>query len=641
MKRSLVCILLFLFTSTGINQAAPIAAPVTQEQGLISPYLGITFISSAEHQPDEQRYRQARLLGAGWNRWPLYWNQIEREPGTLDFSLYDRVVSEDLRHDLQINAILLGRPPFQEDGGSIKGLASPVFSDGTDDPAPGKVINPGNPWASFVYTAVNRYRPGGVLAQAQGWPPGRGITVWEAWNEPDFSFFWAGSVEDYARLLKVTYLAAHHADPQARVMFGGLAFSEANKMDWLQRVLDIYTQDAQAAAYNFYFDLVAVHNYSNPLRSGWLVDSVQDTLRRYRLERPVWLNESGAPIWDDYPGPVWASSASERVYRTTLDEQAAFFVQSTAFAWASGAEVVFFHQLYDDCGNQPAGTTFPLHNGELCIEGFQCWGDAFGLYRNPSSATCFNQHPLPGTPRPSAIAFRLMAQLLGDGDFENPMVRVSETGTMTISFDRPSARQRISIAWNRRAAAQTLEIAASGVNGTVYSLDNDNFIVVPTNGVYAIELPGALSDSSQIGGNPMFIVERIEPMSTIVSESQDTPLTPIVTTPGSVVTIPRPTIDPALDTTPPNASVLPLPVISPATFTVNWQGQDNSGIGHYLVWVSVNGGEWQPWQETNERSAVFTGQPGNTYEFAVWAVDLAGNWSQNTELTSQAATRVE
>jgi hypothetical protein len=87
--------------------------------------------------------------------------------------------------------------------------------------------------------------------------------------------------------------------------------------------------------------------------------------------------------------------------------------------------------------------------------------------------------------------------------------------------------------------------------------------------------------------------------------------------------------------------MLDLPVISPAVFMVSWGARDNSGVDYYLVWVRVNGGEWQPWLETSATSAEYAGESGNTYEFAVWAVDLAGNWSLNTELTPQAVTHVE
>jgi hypothetical protein len=84
-----------------------------------------------------------------------------------------------------------------------------------------------------------------------------------------------------------------------------------------------------------------------------------------------------------------------------------------------------------------------------------------------------------------------------------------------------------------------------------------------------------------------------------------------------------------------------LPETSPATFTVRWGGQDDSGIAGYIVWVRVDGGDWQKWLETSDVQADYDGTPGSTYEFALWAVDLAGNWSDNIDLPPQAATTVQ
>ena len=55
----------------------------------------------------------------------------------------------------------------------------------------------------------------------------------------------------------------------------------------------------------------------------------------------------------------------------------------------------------------------------------------------------------------------------------------------------------------------------------------------------------------------------------------------------------------------------------------------------------VDGGEWQPWQQTTSLEATYTGSSGSRVEFAAWAVDLAGNWSTNTELAPQAATTIQ
>jgi hypothetical protein len=70
--------------------------------------------------------------------------------------------------------------------------------------------------------------------------------------------------------LKITYIVAHWVSPDAQVMFGGLVFqSDAN---WLAGVQNVYKGDIAAAQSNWYMDIVAVHNYSYPWRSGWLVN---------------------------------------------------------------------------------------------------------------------------------------------------------------------------------------------------------------------------------------------------------------------------------------------------------------------------------------------------------------------------------
>jgi hypothetical protein len=607
--------------------------------------LGITFISSLDHPANDVRYQRALLLGPSWNRWPLYWDRLETAAGVFNWSGYDRLVSQDIQHGLQIDAILLGRPGFHAQGGGIQGLNSAVFSDGSDSPAPGKQPNPANPWSIFVYNTVMRYKPGGLLAQQAGWPTGAGITVWEAWNEPDLTLFWSAGVEHYARLLKVTYLVVHAADPNARVMFGGLAYGNPDSDDWLAKVLAIVANDPTRTAHNWFMDMVGVHNYSYARRSGLVVTRIKEILARYNLTRPIWLNESGVPVWDDYPGPIWAASEpASRRFRATMQQQANFVVTSTVLAWAAGADTVFFHQLYDDCGNQAGGSNFAPHNGDLCAVNPVCAGDAFGLYRNDRGEACFSLHPLPGSPRPAAGAFYRLAQIFGALPFSNPDVE-SRDGATSVSFDRPTSGERIVVMWNRTLGRINIDVVALGAEGKLYDIGNEDYSVTPTDGHYTIGLEPARADDlpglpageiSGIPGAPLILIEKINPALLVTSA-------PLMITPGAITaTQPaRPTIDPALDSTPPTARVIPLPVVSPATFRVSWSGEDDSGIDRYLIWVRINDGEWQPWLETATTQGQYNGETGSTYEFAAWAVDLAGNWSINTELSAQTVTVVQ
>jgi len=610
-----------------------------------SDRLGITHISHSTEETPELRYQQALRLGAGWNRFPIYWDRAQTTQITWDWSAFDRQVTEDLAHGLQINAILLGRPAFYQDGNRITGLHEPIYADGTDTPGEGKELNPNNPWARFVFEAIRRYMPGGVLETQQN--TGGGISVWEIWNEPDHQPFWQGSIPDYARLLKTAYIVAKTVDPNSQIMFGGLLFPTEN--NWLAQVLNIYANDPFVEQNNWYMDIVGVHSYADPWRSGWLVLNLRQTFIAYDMMRPIWLNETGIPVWDDYPGPTWEADATNRA---TLEQQAWFMIQSALFAWSEGADVVMYHQLYDDCGDQPAGSNFPPHQGELCIEGFTCFGDAHGIYRNVDTSICFSQSTVSGTPRPVARAYRLLAEVFGTEEFTDVTREYIDNQVVTITAIRPRTNERITVMWNRRFEALTFDWEAVGENGALISL-TDNVLIEPDgSGTYSINLPPAIEDNyesppqgaqSAIGGAPLILIERISDSTSLTNldlEGLDSPEAEVIPTTVQQPT-PRPTINPANDTTPPTATVNPLPATSDIMIDVSWVGSDNSGIVSYLVWVRINEGIWEVWLDTTETSRQYLGLPGNNYDFSVWAVDLADNWSSTTDLEVQASTRVE
>jgi hypothetical protein len=661
--------------------------------------LGIAHVSSAEVSADPTRYQNALLTGAGWTRYPIYWNRIEREAGKFTWDDYDRVVTEDMRYGINVNAILLGRPDFRADGNSIASLAAPIFADGSDVPGINKTINPNNPWAQWVFSTVERYKPGGTLAQQQGWQTAQGIRVWEIWNEPDLPQFWSAGIREYARLLKVAYLAAHHADPGATVMVGGLLYP--TEENWLARILAIYqTEDVFFQRNNSYMDAVAVHSYAYPWRSGWLVLYARETLQAYGMRRPIWLNETGVSIWDDYPGPVWATDngKSERLTKASAEQAGWYIIQSAAYAWAQGADKVFYHQLYDDCGDEPPGTTFPPHTGNLCTAGNICYGSAFGLYRNDSTSVCYNQHPYPGTPRPAAQAYRLLADVFGSKNFGRGQIERIRDIT-TITFEVPETSEIIHVIWNRKFEPNQYSLPARSEAGVLYTLSGTQTVAPDASGNYSVDLKAAQPDSfpqlergdiSAIGGEPVILVEvaegalppRPNEVIPVVQASNAaggailldanapsniipgavTPTIPGVGAPvatyipqvdgaGNPLPTPtflpivpelvRPTVAPQDDTTPPQTAIEALPEFSPLTFTVRWSGKDDSGIDRYIVWVQTNGADWQPWLETARTEGIYTGEPGNTYGFAIWAVDLASNWSENVELFAQAVTTVQ
>jgi hypothetical protein len=99
----------------------------------------------------------------------------------------------------------------------------------------------------------------------------------------------------------------------------------------------------------------------------------------------------------------------------------------------------------------------------------------------------------------------------------------------------------------------------------------------------------------------------------------------------------------ALDVTPPTSSVSALPATeSSPSFTVSWTGGDphGPGIASYDIYVSVNGGAFQPWLTgTTKTSATYSGQAGHSYGFYSIATDTQGV-RQPTPTAAQASTTV-
>ena len=348
---SLILLVSFAITLGGASAQVPVvptSAPgalVGSAQYLRTDRLGITFISFIDGNMGAERYRNALILGAGWNRWPLYWDRVETQPRNYDWSAYDQLVTTDLANGLKINAILLGRPGFWQDGNSIANLFTPIYADGTDSADSDKPINPNNPWAQFVHYAVTPATSRVVLWRSTILsPPTKAFTSGRYGMSRISRISGVAAPRAYARLLKVAAVVIKTVDPEATVMFGGLLI--AGEPLFLSHVLSAFQNDALRHRYNWFFDAVALHSYDDPWRSGWLTKFVQDTLLRYDLARPIWVNETGVSVWNDYPGPVWANSPEQRNRLATAEQQAHFLIMSAAFAWSKGVDKIFFHQLY-------------------------------------------------------------------------------------------------------------------------------------------------------------------------------------------------------------------------------------------------------------------------------------------------------
>lgn len=592
MVTGVLVLLLVLVVVAGREQSNAHADTVVT----ISPTeFGLAFVNSAETPRRSERIQRGVTAGARLDRFPLYWHYIETAPGQFNWSNQDKAIRDDEAHGLGVLAILLGvpsfyfpyqtasaenQPPMPPVGGSIlrlvtqrpadatrvcgppppKGLFEPVFADGTDEPGHGKAINPANPWARFVALAVQRYKPGGTA--------GTHVRYWEVWNEPDLCQFWNGSPQEYARLLKVAYLVIKHYDPEATVLWGGLAHYE--QPDFLTVLVNTLAQDPMASRYNGFFDAAASHQYSASWQGYHYTKRIRDALAAVGWgHKPIWITESGVPVCDDYPGPPCPSP-----YRANPLEQASYIWQNIAYTRMAGGGPIFHFQLHDDCGNVVAPNS----------------PDGFGLRKNDPDSYC---SPANAEPRLSYTAFRVAVRYLSHteflwGDMQDGVVR-------RVAFYDPATRERRLMVWNTAGEPAEGRVPATANSARLVSLDGSEQLITPVNGEYRLSLAPATnrnrpgSSLYTIGGPPYLIVER--------------------------------------DTVPPRVE-LGVPPVVPLAFTVTWGVEDlGSGVASVAVWVQQEGGVWQKWLDGQPAvgQATFQALEPGRYRFGVVAADRAGN----------------
>jgi hypothetical protein len=614
MHRRFLLLLPLIFMSLMVWQSNPARSesPSTSPDAftITNGQLGLAFVNSAESPRGGNRIARGVSTGAKLDRFPLYWNFIEPGNNQWNWSGQDAALAANEAQGLGTLAILLGTSPAHyprevgisgvvpmprvgggpvrselleegnatgnaplANGCTVQGtppparLFEPIFSNGSDHPS-GVGANDNNPWARFVDQTVQRYKPGGIA--------GRNVRYWEIWNEPDLCHFWGGTPEEYARMLKVAYLVIKNRDPQATVIWGGLAIhgpKYENGRNFIAEFVGAIRNDPMGGQYGGFFDAATQHQYSNVVHGYNYAVKIRQALAGTGWEnKPIWTTESGVPVCDDYPGPTCPSP-----YRGNPLHQASYIWQNIAYTRIGRANGPIFHfMLHDDSGN---GCTNP--------------GDAFGIYRNEPENGC---NPANSEARVGATAFRLANQYLSDvelvwADIQNGVVR-------RVAFYDPVTRERRLLTWAIGGQDTTAVIPAAGSSARRIYVDGSETTITPSSGVYSIPVSRATNQSQPnsatytIGGPPYLLVER--------------------------------------DTLPPQGAIIDLPPVSTSPFNVTWQVSDYGSpieVGAVVIWVRVNGGTWSQWRtgQNGSGSASFDGDVDSRYEFGITATDRAGN----------------
>jgi hypothetical protein len=230
------------------------------------------WVSSSTQTQDANAMRD---LGASWTRITVSWHDLEYAKGSYSssyFALLDRSVQLARQNGMNVIMTVYQAPEWAS--GTTDAEAPPQTSHFAD-------------YASFVHMMAQRYA-GQVAA-------------WEIWNEENLGRFWgqAPNAGSYASLLKLAYPQVKSADPNAKVVFGGMS---GNDWSFLE---DAYTAVPDIGSY---YDVMGVHPYS-PIWSPDLVryddtgHIARDSFAGYREvhrvmlehgnDKPMYLTEFG------------------------------------------------------------------------------------------------------------------------------------------------------------------------------------------------------------------------------------------------------------------------------------------------------------------------------------------------------------
>lgn len=508
----LLFFVLFLTPFTSQAQTATPAATLTPTLEPLSPPL----------ETPDWRYgivesyeapAQASAAGVAWTRLRFQWANVQPTSAEeWNAPLSEQKLAQELTAGREVVGLLIGIPEWAKDD---NGLPLGLYLEPND---------PENLWAGFVREAVTRY-------EGQ-------ITHWVIWNEPDIwekeapGHTWDGTVEDFYQLLKVAYITAKTADPQVVIHLSAFTYfwdEQYGREQYMARLLDLMIADPTAPAYNYYFDVATAHLYFQPAVIYDVVTAFRQMMLSRHIHKPIWLVETNAPPHDD---PAWP--VPNYTFLISQNEQATFMGQALAVALAAGAERIAIYKMKDLESDRQANP------------------EPFGLIRRDNSR------------RPAYQAFQIATRYLAN------VQQAERKQWDTVGWVHlQQLGQTTDVLFARLPAGQQIKVPAAGERALLVDMWGNRRTIQPVDGFYVVDLRGALcsqtaGDYCMIGGEPVYLVQRVE--ETVLATATPTfPALPTITPTPSRTPTPTVTSTPTPTTTfTPSATPTQTPSITPS-----------------------------------------------------------------------------
>jgi hypothetical protein len=261
-------------------------------------------------------------------------------------------------------------------------------------------------------------------------------------------------------------------------------------------------------AHNNYFDIVTIHQYSNPLNIFAAAEKFQQILAMYGLHKQIWVGESNVVPYDDPGHPI------DKPLHATMDQQASYIIQAFALARAAHVDRMSVYKMVDEAPEGP--------------------GELYGLVRND------------GSPRPAFTAYQTAVRYLSsptqavytwEGATEPPndgqLNALLASNANKPQWLWPAAvnrvtvergAERVNVVWNGTPNKATAKVPAAAKTATVVNKFGQTVgQVTAQDGVYNVEL-GPTTDNTDprdpsvylVGGDPLLLVEQVTPLPTAV-----------------------------------------------------------------------------------------------------------------------------
>jgi len=425
-------------------------------------------------------YTFAADLGVRWDRsLNFIWTRIQPDLTTKQYHwMHERQLS-DVPKQIRLTANIIIGSPRHDSRYDQYALSNRSFLP-KDEKA----------YRKFVQKLVERYDGDGISDMPELRVP---IKHWQVDNEPPHG------LGDYAAFLQMTCKAVKEADPDAKVLIGGVpGFPPASRyIDNFKRsylpILDDLSKFKKSC-----FDIFDFHWYGNAagdyLEMKEAYTHIQDALKKRNLMPPdgFWMTEMGTYSGD--PAPVRMLSSVDFPFQTEK-QQAADLVKRNVYALSLGIKKIFM--------------AFGITEGFKCDEGyFDFTGLIYdGKYGNDQGK---------GVKKLAYYAYQKMTEILEGSDWESIRIIQDKDGIHIYRLYKNG--KPIWIAWNDNSGARpvTLRLDNNTAGVTItesvphYASGKD---VAPSYTIFQ-NIKGEISKTSppqltfKLNTSPVFIEER-------------------------------------------------------------------------------------------------------------------------------------